>query len=113
MGPNFPSLSLSLSAARAPPLLLITGLILVSNDIMMGRLLAVLVLHALLVSVLGYSVLPLNKKVGISLEERHENARRTVLSDTPLGGGAGRIGFYYVQMTVGSQVFLVDIVRFR
>ena len=67
-----------------------------------------LCLSLLVVSTLAYSVIPLNKKSNVTVEKRHDQYKR---SNAPLGGGAGRVGYYFVQLQVGSQNFRVDIVR--
>ena len=59
-------------------------------------------------SVLGYVELAVNKKTNLTVLERADQFRRT---DAPLGGGYTRIGYYFVELQVGSQIFRVDIVR--
>jgi hypothetical protein len=68
----------------------------------------VFVVQVLCISVLGYVVLPMNRKSNVTFEERHEQFKR---ENTPLGGGINRSGFYFVELQVGSQKFRVDIVR--
>lgn len=77
----------------------------------MRLLLVVLLLVQLLSTCFAFSVIPVNKKSQISIQERHENARRSTLGDSPLGGGTGKIGYYFVQLTAGGRQFRVDIVR--
>lgn len=73
-------------------------------------LLVALVAHLLCAAALAYVTLPMNAKSELSLEARAHNQRRS--SDNPLGGGA-RIGYYYVELDIGSQTFRVDIVRLK
>jgi len=70
--------------------------------------LVALVCVGLLHSAFGYAELAVNKKTNLTLEDRHNHFKRT---DSPLGGGMTRIGYYFVELQVGSQVFRVDIVR--
>lgn len=73
------------------------------------RLILIAVVAQLLVaSALGYYEMALSSKPNVSLAERHESHRR---SDSPLGGGMSRVGYYFVRMKIGSQTFRVDIVR--
>lgn len=71
-------------------------------------LLAALVAQLLCATVLAYTVLPLNAKLNSTLEERMNAYKRS--SDNPLGGGPV-IGYYFVDIQIGSQTFRVDIVR--
>lgn len=73
-------------------------------------LLVALVAQLLCAAALAYVTLPMNAKSELSLDARALNQRRS--SDNPLGGGP-RIGYYYVELEIGSQTFRVDIVRLK
>jgi hypothetical protein len=75
---------------------------------MRSVLLLALCLLGLVVCVLGYSVIPMNKKSNLTLYDRHDQYKR---GNAPLGGGAGRVGYYFVELQIGGQQFRVDIVR--
>lgn len=59
-------------------------------------------------SAFGYVEMAMNRKSNLTVEDRFNQFKRT---NSPLGGGMTRIGYYFVELTVGSQVFRVDIVR--